>query len=175
MSHRHDEKELNQLEAMLRSLKPEIDINRDQLLFRAGQASMPRRSNRIVPVVAALVGVVVGVWAARSFFLPTVPGVERIVIVYVKPDPAPQPEPLPEVPPQQPSKSSPVPASQTTVAQELSPLPGREGYLGLRDQVLRWGVDMMPSSPVNLENPGGQPSSSLLEWQTKIAGKPMQF
>jgi hypothetical protein len=176
MSQRRDQEELSHLEALLRSLKPQTGMSRDGMLFRAGQNSVRHRPKRLVPVALALLGMVVGIWVGRTFFQTTSPVEKQVVIVHVKDNPTPQPEPQPQQPPQvTPRETQPAPPAQTTASEKWPPLPGRDGYLGLRDQVLRWGVEILPSSPVRVDGPGDQPSSSLLEWQSKLTDKSWEF
>ena len=86
------------LEAALAALAPMPGrIDRDALLFRAGQASVPRRG-WAWPGAAATLGVLAATLGALLAVRPATKPVERIVYVYVKEPAAPTPtadEPAP--------------------------------------------------------------------------------
>jgi len=132
--------ELGALEAALRALQPApADLNRDTLMFRAGQASMPRQRWTWPAATAALFVATIGLSAAH-FWRATAEPQERIVYVTLPPtadavhSPAQNNQSLPEV-----SLRDVVAASEPTV----SPL----SYVQLREQVARHGVDAMPEAP----------------------------
>ncbi|MBV9126188.1 MAG: hypothetical protein JO112_22800 [Planctomycetes bacterium] len=137
MSEELHDPELAALEAALAGLQPlPGKLNRDQLLFRAGQAS--GRRGWLWPSAAGALALVAAGLAATLVAHPVPPRVERIVYVHV---PA---QVLPPTPAESsfPRKRTLSPAS---VADRPPALPG--DYLKLRDQVLCWGVDALPQSP----------------------------
>jgi hypothetical protein len=127
--------ELAALEGQLRLLAPrEGSLDRDALLYRAGQASA--RGGWLWPLTAAvstLTAVALGV-ALASHPGPRV--VERVVYVPVE-------RPAPEAP------------RDTSVGEPISPEPARPialhelpPHLRLREQLLRWGLDGLGEAPV---------------------------
>jgi hypothetical protein len=130
---------LTALEAALASLTPAPGrIDRDRLLFRAGQASVTRR-RWLWP---ASTGLMASAAATLCFLLlarPDPAPVERVVFVRVEPPEAPAPK----------TASSP-PASRETapsLAAEDTAGATQVSYFRLQDQVLRWGLDALPSPP----------------------------
>lgn len=123
--------ELNQIEAALGSFAPaRVRLDRDRILFRAGQASVRPRSPgvRAWAAVAAGLAMIASGEAALLAFRPSPRVVERWVVIR---EPAGSPpasrDPAPPVPP-----------------------PGRDPGLGqtaherLAGQVLRYGLDGLP-------------------------------
>jgi hypothetical protein len=126
--------ELAGLEAALSALTPMPgQINRDALLFRAGQASVCRRTwgwpcaTAALGLAAAALAVVV---ASRP--APT----ERIVVVTIK-------EPTLRVNAPDPPTPEHVPSAASQALAGHSPM----NYLQLERQVLRWGLDGLPATP----------------------------
>jgi len=131
------------LEAALAALVPMPGrIDRDTLLFRAGQASVSSRG-WAWPAAAMALGLLattLGVVLAAG--LPHAP-IERVVYVTIKePPPSVQVLPTPE-----PKAVSPGP-----IAVSQSPM----SYLQLERQVARWGLDGVPAMPEALP-PSGPP------------------
>jgi hypothetical protein len=125
------------LEAALATLAPMPgQINRDALLFRAGQASVPRRG-WVWPSAAAALGIVAMTLGAMLALRPAAPPVERIY-VYVKEPAAPTLAATETAPPPSESELSPG-----TIARHEPPM----NYLQLQKQVMRWGVDGIPDTP----------------------------
>jgi hypothetical protein len=127
------------LETALAGLAPSPPaLNRDRLLFRAGQESVPRRARRwqwatgLLAVTAACLGVAL-------VLRPEPPAVVQVVIKdrALPQPPAPGPDPQP-VPVRQPGPPAP--------AAEAPDRAGVEAAL-LRREMLRWGVDGLPSGP----------------------------
>ncbi len=129
--------ELNAIEAALGSLVPaRSQIDRDLVMFRAGQASV--RRSRLGPrawnAVAASLALIVlgeGVLLARR---PPPRIVEKVLIVR---------EPVPVVPPVE-QRVAEVPES-FPIERALSL--GQTAYERLTAQVLRYGLDGLPASP----------------------------
>jgi hypothetical protein len=113
--------ELNALENSLRSLNPAPVLNRDQLMFHAGQESM-RRSFRILMGVAAGL---VALLPLQAMLLPR-SGSERVVYVTA---PAPQERPV--------QLAAPVPPPTNDPA----------AYFHVRKQVLEKGAESLPPPP----------------------------
>ncbi len=134
MSEETRDPELADLEQALVALRPVGDLDRDRLMFRAGQASVPRRSPAWPWATAAL-----GLFALALGGLEVArlagPPRERVVFVQVQPPAV--------APPEEPS-SLPTPAALASAEDGPTP-PG--DYLKLRDQVVRWGAVSLPSAP----------------------------
>jgi hypothetical protein len=135
---KHDP-EMAGLEAALAALAPMPGrISRDALLFRAGQASVPR-PGWAWPAATAVLGLVAAVLAAVVVLRPVPAPVERVIVVPTK-EPALPPPPV-DVP--SPPAPEPAPASPGGVATGQAPM----NYLQLQQQVLRWGLDGVPALP----------------------------
>jgi hypothetical protein len=137
--------ELNAIEAALGSLVPARSrIDRDLVMFRAGQASVrPSRTGlrawNAIAASLALIAFGEGVLLAHRR-PPQI--VERVVVVR-EPVTAPAPAPVPV-----------VPAVEQRVAEVPEPLPserslslGQTAYERLTAQVMRYGLDGLPASP----------------------------
>ena len=128
---------LSALEETLGQLTPSPGgLSRERVLFDAGRASA--RPGRIWPVltaVSSLAAVVLGLLLMRP--VPSV--VERTVIMHVSEPPA-----LPSVPPREPSPEGPA----TEQTEPTTPVftSGETDYLRRRQEVLRWGVDVLPAA-----------------------------
>jgi hypothetical protein len=133
------------VEAALAGLAPRPgNIDRDQLLFRAGQASV-RRRGWLWPTAAALSTTFAAALGLLLLLRPEPSPVERVVVVKVV-EPAPTPPPAPEPP-------APLP-SGALVWHVDEPGPVPSDYLRLRDQMIRWGADALPSAaPVSAPPP----------------------
>jgi hypothetical protein len=135
--------EMNDLEASLARLAPSpAALDRDRLMFQAGRASV-----RVRWLWPACTGAAVLTAASLALVLALRPApisvVEQRVVIVRQETPPPVPphsDPLPE------------PRRETLVWSD-EPLPQTE-YLRRRQEVLRWGVDMLPPPPP------GEPSSS---------------
>ena len=131
MSEQNLSEEILAVERALGSLKPAPSrINRDQLMFQAGQASAGRRS-RVWPaasLVMALLAVTLGVLLLSR---PAPEPRERIIYVTQV---VPQREPV-----------KPPLEQAVAAAPEKRLALGEMSYLRLRDKVLAQGVDALPS------------------------------
>lgn len=138
MSEQPIDLELKAVADALAQLKPRpAALNRDALMFRAGQASAPRGWKWPVATAAsALVAIGLGV---ALLIRPQPPVVERTIVVKVTvpaaETPAPQPKPL-----------TPTPDTAALVSQEPDPSPLSD-YQRLEDHLLRWGFDGLPPAP----------------------------
>jgi hypothetical protein len=135
--------ELTAIEAALGSLVPARSrIDRDLVMFRAGQASVrPARLGlktwNAIAASFALVALGEGVLLAHR---PPPQIVKEVVVIR---EPATVPAPLPVVPP---------PETRVAEAPELLPIErslslGQTPYARLAAQVLRYGLDGLPASP----------------------------
>ncbi len=147
MSESRQEPELTQLEAMFRELIPQNQLNRDRLLFDAGRASVPRRKLPFVPLTTAFVGIVLGIVAGRYWF--SVPG--RMETKFIRIPVASKQSPKKEQPPQELLPQKQEPKRQIQIAKKRESPRQSTSYLGLRDQVLRWGPGILPSPPKTFE------------------------
>jgi len=126
------------LEAALAALVPMPGrLNRDALLFRAGQASVRGRP-WLWPAATAALGLAAAALGVLVMVRPAPAPVERIVYVAVKEAP---PGPAASVP------APPPPALELVVASEPSVGKVPITYLQLEQQVLRWGLDGVPATP----------------------------
>jgi hypothetical protein len=127
---------LTPLEESLARLVPvQGGLSRDHVLFEAGRASArPARAWPLLAAGSALTAAVLGV------LLLTRPGpqvIERTTIVRV-------PESAPSPAPEKPSTGSPVEKDEpSSPAFAL----GEPDHLRRRQEVLRWGVEVLPSAP----------------------------
>jgi hypothetical protein len=129
---------LGALEAALAGLAPAPPaLNRDLLLFRAGQESVPRRG-RLWPWATGLLAATAACLGVALVLRPEPSAVERVV--YIKeqtpprpPAPVPPPDPAPAQRPDMPAVEAP-----DRVAAEAAQL---------RREMLRWGVDGLPLTP----------------------------
>ncbi len=135
MSEPRPDPELTQVELALAGLKPAAALDRDRLMFRAGQASVPRRG---WPWPAATATLLVLSVTLGGMLLKR-PAPEVVVRVVSVPVPVPVPQSLPPAP--SPSVEPSVPATKASPAGD--PLE----YAQMRKEVLRWGVDALSSRP----------------------------
>jgi hypothetical protein len=143
---------LAELAAALAGLAPRPpDIDRDRLLFRAGQESAARRG-RLWPWATGLLAAVAAGLGAVLILRPDPQPVERVVYVPVKEEaPRVQPVAMHPVAPAMPADSD---ESAADAAERA-----RFGAFQLQRQVLRWGLDGMPSAaPLrDTASPGKRP------------------
>jgi hypothetical protein len=130
---------LAELAAALAGLMPRPpDLDRDRLLFRAGQESAARRG-RLWPWVAGLLAAVAAGLGALLVLRPAPQPLERVVYVPVKE----------EAPPVQPVAMRPaapaMPADNDEGASDAAER-ARLSAFRLHRQVLRWGIDALPSA-----------------------------
>jgi hypothetical protein len=139
MSEEIREPDLAAVEAALAGLAPAPGgVSRDQVLFRAGQASVRRGwgwpcATGVMTCVAAVLGV--------ALLLRPVPqGAHSTHYVLI---PAPSLESFPVAPAPTVAREDPLPPEETE--EEMPRL--QISYFKLQDQVLRWGVDALPRPP----------------------------
>ena len=133
---------LSALERSLAALVPVPGrIDRDHLLFAAGQASVRHRHWFWLTVTAGLAIVACGLGTALAL-RPAPTTIERIVYV-----PVPQPTSLPEAARHEmvASASSSHPDPSAMSGEEI--WAGSGGYLQQRNFAIRWGVDALPPPP----------------------------
>jgi hypothetical protein len=128
---------LSPLESALGNLKPApAALDRDRLMFRAGQAAAGR--NWAWPASTAVLFATSLVLAGMLVVRPA--GTETVRVVYV---PAERPAPAPPGPRAPTPPSTPTPPTVQSVALPPASAP----YLALREQVVRFGVDSLPDLP----------------------------
>ncbi len=159
MSHVPSDPEMTAIESALRALVPSRSgLDRDRLMFRAGQVSARSRllTRWAWPSIAATLAIVAAGEGVLLASRPEPRVVERLVIVREPATPqAAQPEPLVIL-----RQNPPIPTSS-----EPS-WPGESDSLRLRRQVLRFGLDGLPEPPhllsqaVEGPRPPGVPSES---------------
>ena len=149
MSQNPNDPELNAIAASLGSLEPARSrIDRDLVMFRAGQASvrpsrLRRRAWNVIAASLALVALGEGVLLAHR---PPPQIVKEVVVVR---EPVTAPAPLPVVPPVEHSVAE-VPES-LPIERSLSL--GETAQERLTSQVLRYGLDGLPASPTVASSP----------------------
>jgi hypothetical protein len=132
MSKPHEE-ELSDLEKLLAALPPRpAALNRDHLLFRAGQASM--RRSWAWPLAAVVMSVAAGCLATVVVFRPRSEPVIRVVQMPVQ---VPTPVVAKEAAPQE------FPPSAPQMSLHEAP-PSTLSYWRLQQQALRFGVEGLP-------------------------------
>jgi hypothetical protein len=130
------------LEAALAALAPTPGrIDRDALLFRAGQVSV-RSRGWFWPGAAAALGVLAATLGALLIYTPPPAPVVRTVYVRAQDPASSLPSPVADsesTPPVAYAPGSPEP----TVAARESPM----NYVQLEKQIMRWGLEGMPDTP----------------------------
>ncbi len=150
--------ELNAIEAALGSLVPaRSQIDRDLVMFRAGQASVraARSGQRAWTAVAASLALVALGEGALLANRPTPQIVKEVVVIH-------EPAPAPIKPPSEQNVAE-MPESLTNV-RYLSL--GETAYERLTAQVLRYGLDGLPASPAvasPASGPGPASSGQMLQ------------
>lgn len=153
----HDD-ELAALQAALARLAPAPDgINVARLLFRAGQASVPRRT-WAWPAATAASALLAATLGAVLVLRPLPPPAERIVIVK---EPAPSPQPAVPVSPRVPDETASVPA-------EADQPRGDGDYLQLRREVLARGVDALPPPAPWPDVAPADPDGAPAPWSLRL-------
>jgi hypothetical protein len=138
MSESVPELNLAALEAALGSLSPVPGrIDRDRLLFQAGQRTMHRRQ-WLWPGATAALALVSLTLGGERLIRPQPGAVEHVVYVRVEVPAA--HETVAALP------RTPIEA-EVAAAEEAGAGPGGTSYLKLEQQVLRWGLDALPELP----------------------------
>lgn len=129
--------ELNAVAAELRSIAPARSrLDRDRVMFLAGQASRPApRGRRFWPAAAACLGLIASAEAALLAHRPEPRVVEKIVVVREPAAPIPGADEVDRVP-------EPLP-----VLAGIDPSLGRSARDRMAGQVLRYGLDGLPAPP----------------------------
>jgi hypothetical protein len=142
MSDGTPDRDLAGLEAALKGLGPApARLARDRLLFRAGQLSARPTGCWVWPAATAALALV-ATGLATALLLRPAPGPVAPVIIHAPPRQLPRPTDRPPVPAEHTPEPEPRPGPPEAVAMGSEPPP--DGYLRLRDQVLRWGVEALP-------------------------------
>jgi hypothetical protein len=149
MSESH-EKDLSDLEKLLTALPPRpATLDRDHLLFRAGQASMMR--SWVWPFATVIMSVAAGCLAMVLVLRPLPEPVVRIVQVQV---PVTVPAPFDA------RDSLPQEMQQPPISLRETPSPTMS-YWRMQQQALRFGVEGLPSTAADgAEAPLGPPTDS---------------
>jgi|SRR6516162_4610825 len=139
MSRGMEHPELAAIEAALSSLAPApAAIDRDRLLFQAGRASALRRRWLWCGLGAAsTAGAAVVAWALLMLNHPE-PSVRVVYVPMTMSLPGPSKEP---------SSTDSMASAASLAAEAARWEPSGTGYLSLERQVLRAGIDALPSSP----------------------------
>jgi len=142
---------MNEFENALKALRPAAELERDQLMYRAGQASAGRRG---------------WIWRVATLSMTGVAGVLACVLV-LRPQPAPEERVVfVSVPQQAPvesglQKTLPEPPRMVVMEHDAPPLsvPYHGAQLWqMEQQALRWGVESLPL-PALPEASGDQPKT----------------
>ena len=141
MSESTSDPKLAALEKSLTALVPVPGrIDRDQLLFRAGQASVRTRP-WLWPTSTALLAVVACVLGTALVMRPAPTTADRVVYVPVPPPAGMSAAPRhPVVAPSSPGTLSSIGDTENLWASSAE-------YLQQRNQAIRWGVDALPQPP----------------------------
>lgn len=135
MSEQAHSAELKAFEQALQSLAPQpTRVNRDRLMFRAGQRVGTGCAWRWPVAMGSLAALAL---AAVLWFRPAPQPVVQVVYVPVAVAPV---EVVPE-------ESGPAPAPLPRFSDGARPRPPRDSYLQLREYVTRWGADALPHPP----------------------------
>jgi hypothetical protein len=155
MSEPAHDPELASLRDALARLRPAPDpIDLGRLLFRAGQASVPRRG-WAWPCATAASALLAAALGAGLLLRPAPPTVEHIVVVHDQPPPAPTPEPA--------AREQPVlPAVARATPEDTDRGQGAGDYFRLREQVLARGADALPAPTPWPAARGGTDLNSVL-------------
>jgi hypothetical protein len=170
MSESTSDPKLAALEKSLTALVPVPGrIDRDQLLFRAGQASVRTRP-WLWPSATVLLAVVACALGTMLALRQVPASVERIVYLRV-----PQPDTT--------SESTPSAIVSSSASGTVSPIEdggnlwARSGeYLQQRNQAIRWGVEMLPPVPSSASTKESPTVESILGLPEKKVGQfPLKF
>jgi hypothetical protein len=159
MSHVPSDPEVTAIESALRALVPSRStLDRDRLMFRAGQVSARSRSPArwVWPSIAATLTIVAAGEGALLANRPEPRVVERLVIVREPPaPPADGPGPVVIL-----RENPPIPSPDSEPSWPMASDP-----LRLRRQVLRFGLDALPEPPhlLSLSVEGDRPSGTTSE------------
>jgi hypothetical protein len=141
MSESTSDPKLAALEKSLTALVPVPGrIDRDQLLFRAGQASVRTRP-WLWPSSTALLAVVAVALGTALAMRPVPAPVERIVYIKVLQSETPS-EPTPSA-----IVESPSSGTVSSIGDDRNLWAGAGEYLQQRNQAIRWGVESLPPGP----------------------------
>ena len=169
MSDTREPRNLNSLEDQLRDLQPETQLSKDELLFRAGQASASKLPHLKYPIITAVVGILFGIFLGRMYSPQPVRVITKIVRVK---DPVLRPV-QEKGEDKAPEKNTPAEAKQLVQHRELPHF--SSGYLGLRDQVLRWGPGVLPSLRTSENDGEDKPSATWLNLQKEFMDTQSSF
>jgi hypothetical protein len=132
MSSETNHSPLDAFAAKLAALKPSTGaLDRDSLLFRAGQASVARRG-WVWPTATAFCALAALVAASLPFWTPAPQQIERVVYVRVEP----------AAPPSTQFAGQAAPADQARTTAEALPAP--LSSFRMEQVALRWGIDALP-------------------------------
>jgi hypothetical protein len=168
MSEIHDEQgrsdpELNTLSAALQALTPRGGLDRDTLMFRAGQASVPRRRSWLWPCSTAALGLVSLTLGAILVLQPPPQAVQHSVYYRVE-------GPLPATDAIK-NDNPPSATENTPTGNPLAALPRLGGnYLEMREQALAHGIDSMPRPQAWPATAPSVPSNGLLYLHPGLRG-----
>jgi hypothetical protein len=174
----HESLEPDRLETALRQLTPTPPtFDKDRLLFRAGRAA-GRRAYRRLALLAALLGIGIGMAGTYLGMHALMPEKSPQVRVILVPVPAPSVEaPSPRPPEEQPSqKSVPAATERSSFSEAFFSSAGpANGYLQLRGLALRWGVEALPTAPPAATDGPAPQATNLLKMQSEWIGKASEF
>jgi hypothetical protein len=147
MSEQNDA-ELTTLAAALAQMRPRPPaLDRDGLMFRAGQASAPRGWKwPLATVASTLVAIGLGIALLVRPQPPIVVRTEYVEVIVPAPEmPAPESKPTPA-----------LAENPALVSHEVETSPPMSDYQRLQDHLLRWGFDGLPpaqQTPVPQQTP----------------------
>jgi hypothetical protein len=159
----------DRLEAALRRLTPATPaFDPQRLLFRAGEAA-GRRGRRRLALLAGLLGAVCGIAGTYVGFAQRVAPLLPPQVVVV---PMPAPPAAPDHQPKQPDSLTSSPETPDlpwdAAFETVTP---QSGYLHLRNQALRLGVEALPRNETAAPEGRSPEPADMLHLQTKWIGK----
>lgn len=164
MSEQNKHDEVTHLEGVLKELAPATpEFNRDRLMYCAGQASMRRRLFTL-PAASAVLGLLVGVLGCVVVLQMTYQPAKPQVVYVVKIKEQPPPQKTPQQPVQPPPTQAPSPEPTELVQTDDLSATRLGGYVGLRNRVIRWGADVLPSPPMGESSNETSPPTMMQLW-----------
>jgi hypothetical protein len=159
MAESNRDADLNALGKDLQGLMPRAcPINRDAVMFRAGQASVPW--NWKWPFATALSSCVAVTFAAALLLQPALPS-PTIQPYYSGPIRGPIPPPAASWSSNDPPGGPMTPGDVMTANEEPLPTPDT-AYFHAQDSLLRWGLDGLPMPPLAAPPPALEKREMLL-------------
>jgi hypothetical protein len=167
----HEATDHDQLEAALRQLTPAPpSLGKDRLVYLAGLALLAA----FLGIGSGILGTYVGVRALVPAEVKTQVVVVHVLVpadVNAKP---PEPDKNQSLPPSPPAPADRSP-SPTLDAFFQFAAPPAQGYLHMRQQVFRWGVEALPTAARSTSTGAAPRPTSVMDMQSAMIGKASDF